>query len=196
MGLTPRTVVYLQNGGSWYGNKLSSTILTCNLSIDDSVIRLKKLTGFLEREKKDKPVSWSDVMDRKSLFDESYDDEQAGDLLRDDCKITRSMELHGGFLFGGFDGMKYSREPSSTMRESDEKASGWKQPVILAMCQFDDKHKCSVEKHKDTIENLAKTQDIIKRTFARQEIKKWEKHPSDRAKPLLDAAIQMLSDPR
>lgn len=195
IGLSPRTAVYLQNGGNWYGNKLSSCILTCNLSLENTVVRLKKLASFLEREKHDKPVTWRDVMERKSLFDESYDDEQAGDLLRDECSITRSIELEGGFLFGGFDGMKYSREPASSMVEVENNATKWKQPVVLAMCQFNGDHKCSIEKHKDTIENLMKTQDIIKRTFARQEIKKWEKHPSERAKPLLDASIRMLSNP-
>lgn len=195
MGLPPKTIVYLQNSASWYGNKLSSVILSCNLSKEDTSIRLKKITSFLERTRSDKPILWNDVMNRKSLFDESYDNEQAGDLLRDDCEMIRSLELQGGFIFGGFDGMKYTREPSINKIENESKMEGWKQPVILAMCQFNDKHKCSVEKHKDTIINLKKTQDIIKRTFARQEIKTWEKHPSKKASSLLDASIRMLSDP-
>ena len=193
IGLPPKTVVYLQNSASWYGNKLSSTILSCNLEKDETITRLKKLTSFLERERTDKPVLWNDVMERKSLFDESYDNEQAGDLLRDDCNVVRSIELQGGFIFGGFDGMKFTRDPSMNEIENGSSMEGWKQPVV--MCQFNGKHKCSVEKHKDTIANLKKTQDIIKRTFARQEIKTWEKHPSQKATSLLDAAVQMLSDP-
>lgn len=195
-GISPGSIMYFQSNASWYGEKMNSVLLSCKTSKEDAINRAKKVVRFLEKRKNEKPVNWKDVMERRMLFDESYDHEQAGDLLRDDCHVVRSVDLTGGILFGGFDGMKYSRDPTMNVDEADEKMWKWNLPVVVTNCKFDGKHECVVESHKDTMEHLKMTQDIIKKMFLRQEVKKWRDHPSNKGRTLADRAGDLLERDR
>jgi len=185
-------MVYLQTNAIWYGDVLSSMILSCDLSKDEAMDRASKMSRFIEAKKSDKPVRWKDVMERKQLFDESYDDEQAGDLLRDNCKEVRSVELNGGFLFGGPDGSKYAHQPSLNVSTANDAAMKWNRPSVTVLCKFAGSHRCKIEGHKDTTERLAQMQDIMKDVFLREEIKKWNSHESKKSKDLLDKAVELL----
>jgi hypothetical protein len=189
----PGTTIYLQTNASWYGDVLSSMILSCDISKDEAMDRASKMVRFVEAKKTEKPVRWKDVMERRQLFDESYDDEQAGDLLRDNCKEVRSIELNGGFLFGGPDGTKYSHLPSINVTSSDDDAmSKWNRPSITVLCKFSGKHDCKMELHKDASDKLSQMQDMMKGVFLRQEMKKWDGNPSKKAKDMIDKAAELL----
>ena len=188
----PGTMIYLQTNASWYGDVLSSMILSCDLSKDEAMDRASKMARFIEKKKTDKPVRWKDVMERKQLFDESYDDEQAGDLLRDNCKDIQSVEMNGGFLFGGPDGTKYTHLPSMNIATTGDTVPRWNRPSVTVLCKFAGTHGCKIEMHKDTTERLAQMQDIMKDVFLREEIKKWNGNASKKSKDLLDKAVELL----
>lgn len=190
--ILPKVTIYLQNNSNWYGEQLSSSIISCDLGKDEGQNRMKKLAKFLEKRKIDKPVKWTDVMDRTVLFDESYEDEQAGDLIRDNCSMIRNVEMNGGFLFGGSDGLKYVHLPSMEVEEGEDIGSKWSRPVVTMFCRFTDKHECKVEMHKDSTEKLKKMQDIMRKTFVREEIKKWSDHPSKKSAKILEKNEEML----
>jgi hypothetical protein len=187
----PGTLLYLQTNADWYGNILSSSVLSCDFSKEEGIDRMGKMARLLEKKKTDKPVRWKDVIDRRQLFDENYDEEQAGDLIRDNCKEIRSVELNGGFLFGGPDGTKYAHPPTLVISSPGDPATKWTRPAITMLCKFVNKHDCKIELHKDSAERIGQMQDIMKNVFLREEIKKWNDHPSKKAKEILDKTVEL-----
>jgi hypothetical protein len=189
----PGVNIYLQNNGDHFGNILSSAIITCDVSRDEAENRSAKLVKFIGKKTKYDPISWASVMKRESLFSESYEDEQSGDLLRDDCKLVRSIDAKGGSVFGGFDMMKYSHDPSIDEQDIGDARSKWTRPTVVVLCKHKNQHDCKVELHKDTIERLETMQDIVLKTFLREEIKEWSGSTSKKGKLILEKTKKLLA---
>ncbi len=191
----PGVTMYLQNNASYYGNRLSSIILSCNFEREDGMGRAKKLVNFLKTPRT-KPVSWKDVMDRKALFDESYRDEQAGDLVRDDCHVVRSLEVTGGYVFGGFDGTKFVHDPLVKVEENEDPRTNWNRPIVTVFCKHgtSSAHDCKIEVHKDSIDRVIPMQDAMKKMFLIQEVKKWKDDPSKKGKAMVDKTRKLLEE--
>lgn len=183
----------MQNNSSWYGDHISSAILSCNIGTDEASDRMRKLSRYLEK-RPGKPVRWSDVMKRASLFEESYRDEQAGDLVRDDCKIIANMEMDGGFVFGGADGMKYLTKPKIDSQVNEDETSRWSKPVIAMTCDYGNGYKCSTTTGHDTTEHLMKMQKTVQDLFLNAELKKWNKETSKKAKEVAVEIEKLIDD--
>lgn len=187
------TLIYLQNNSSWYGDHISSTVLSCDIGIEEAMDRMKKLEKYLGK-KADKPVKWSDVLKRSALFEDSYKDEQAGDLVRDDCKEVSNVDMYGGFLFGGGDGMKYVNKPKIDKREDEDVAVKWSRPIAVLNCSYEGGHKCSTSSGRDSIERLKMMQKTVQDLFLLSEFRKWKKEPSSKAKSVLAEIESMMGD--
>ncbi len=192
-GIEPDSLIYLQNSHSWYGSKFNSSIVSCRFPSREAMFKMKKLSRFLEN-KKDKPISWNDVLDRKALFDESYAHEQAGDILRDNCKEISSVDINGGFIFGGPDGLKYTHLPTIEEREKEDLRSGWTRPIVIMSCKFKEGHNCSLMMRKDKADNIKGYQKTMKRLFLKNERKKWNENPSKKSKEITDKIDEILAE--
>jgi hypothetical protein len=189
---SPGSILFLQSNGEWYGNHSSTALLSCNITEEEATDRMKKLGRFLERSRKDVPVRWSDVLDRKLLFDESYDDEQAGDLIRDGCNELKSIDFSGGYLFGGSDGMKFTRKPSIEKREKGQGQLQRKKPVIVVNCRFSGKHRCDILHAIDTTGRLKDLQETVSNLALLGELKTWRDKKSSKARKLLKEVEKLI----
>lgn len=188
-----RTIVYLQNTGQWNGRQFSSTILSCTPKKDEVESYLNRAVTFINKNYKDAPIRWHDMLTNKLLGPESVEGEMIGNFFREKCSVIDDLLFQGGHIFGGKTGDKYIEEPI-LLRNNLPLQMDTPTPIIMTICKFNGDHQCNIQYRKGSVEDIRQYQNsIVSDVLLKNEKQTWETSSFIRKDEIL-AALQRIDD--
>jgi len=185
-----RTLVYLQNSGTFIGSVFNSVILSCKGKESQIENIIKHASNFIERIHTIKPINWKEIADNNIDFYKNTEGKEIVDKVNELCTIIGYTQFQGPHLYGGKTKEKFYQEPKLIMNfEMNIKSKNIS--TIMSICKFEGKHICNIQLVKSNINDLKNYQHTITDMLIKREIMYWKSTSHEKKNIILQHLSQL-----